>query len=513
MVNDASDLLTQNTLAKITRLAQGNGIDLKSIEVIESKEETYTLEAQIRLTPLFDAQARSYAGPIKGKGAKAVAGFIALQQEVNSLKEKHNGSPEWVDEVVKELEKEPGYGWGHDNGKIVLPENQTTLAANEKCPACQAAGLITCAQCQGKGTVMCTYCYGRGEEPCTTCFGKGEDPAYPGQPCRVCRGTRMAPCRYCRNISTGPSGLHPGLMLCPACNGKGGTPCPACQGKGSMTQEVKIETGATFKFQTLQSATPLPSGLLRMLDRLGMTSLPKGHADIERIEPEKGKEQEKDSTIHLKAKIPFAEIKMRLNGKPAIATAFGKKGIVSMPPFLDESLKPFRDHLAQAAAGRNELDKALKARAINDALQLELSGRSTANDLRRLYPLGLSPGAAQEIMKNTGLALGQMTKRSRTSIAIVSLFLSAGVFAGFFLTPLGGQLEQDLPPKTFLLLKAFLPVILMGLSGYALSQATKLALQKRFPDLEIRLGQGIGKIGYSTLVAILALYAAVMAVA
>ncbi|MDD5586350.1 MAG: hypothetical protein PHY92_05260, partial [Alphaproteobacteria bacterium] len=179
------------------------------------------------------------------------------------------------------------------------------------------------------------------------------------------------------------------------------------------------------------------------------------------------------------------------------------------PAFLDESLKPWREHLARAAAGTASLDKALKARAVREALSLKLSGKGLLNELRRLYPVGLSPKAAGEILDNMEKALRRITLRARLTVAVLSLVLSTGMFSGFFLTPLHEVIMKALTPRLVLLLEALLPAAAIGLSGFALVHAAKWVLQRRYPRIDVRLSQSIGKIGYGALAGILAIYAAI----
>jgi len=493
-----SQSLTEQALARLRKLGEGNGLAPEAFKLVENQESIIAVEAQVRLTPLFTTQAKAYPGPIKGKKIQALPDFAALQEDVGRRKQQFQSSGVWSEEALQELKKSPGYGWGHDGGKIVLHEQNVTLAANEKCPACRASGLLTCPQCQGRMTVICSYCQGRGQENCYNCFGKGEDPVNPGHQCPVCRGTRFATCRYCRAT---------GQLPCPTCQGKGGTPCTSCQGTGSVTQQVNIEAGAEIHFQIARGSN-LPSGLLRSLDRLGMANLAKGHADIEIIDPPKDAPAESNNIVFLRAKIPYADIKLRLKDKLVFAASFGKKGLLSgLPAFLDDSLRPWRERLVRAALGAEPLEKALEARAMREALGLVFANKTEANDLRRIYPLGLSPGTAKEIMNNVGMALRRLTLRARALVAATSLAISAALFAGLFFSPPGKQMAQTFAPGTLLFIQVALPILAMSLSAYAFAHAIRWVLQRRFPKHAIRLGQGLGKLGYGTLAGIFLLYA------
>ncbi len=501
MADSPTLTITNRTLARLSKIAEGNGIDPNKIELMESHEDTYVIDAQIRLTPHFNFQTKQYGGPVKSKSAKILSSPAELQEEVNRQRESYNSSKEWLEDALKEIRDAEGHGWGQDKARIALPGSKATLAANEKCPACQGSKKMTCTQCQGRAVIICPHCEGRGQEQCYHCYMQGFEPSNPQQQCSICRGTKWAECRYCQRRMQLP---------CPTCQGRGGTPCAQCKGAGSFTHEVSVEGGAEMHFDVHPNRS-LPSGLLRGLDRLGMINLPKGHADIELIEPDKDSPENEKNIVRLKAKVPYADIKIRLNSRPVNFAAFGKKGLLmGLPAFLDESLRPWREHLVRAVMGNGDLDKAITVRVMHDALGLELSGKSNPNDLRRLYPIGLSPKTAQEIMNNMGLALKRFTLRSRIGVAIVSMLGSTALFGGYFLTSMHDQLAGSISAKALLMLDAFLPVIAMGISSVAFSHASRWALQRQFPDATIRLTQKIGKIGYGTLAGIVAIYAAIL---
>ncbi len=496
--------ITNRTLARLSKIAEGNGIDLKKIELIESHEDIYVLEGQIRLKPHISIGTRQYAGPVKGKGKKVLPTFQALQEEAKNLSESRKNSKDWLEDALKELKESPGHGWGFEKAKITLPENVKTVAANEKCPACQGAKKTTCSQCQGRAVIICPQCEGRGQEQCYHCYMQGYEPSNPQQVCSICRGTKWAECRLCQRRMQLP---------CPACQGRGGTACAQCKGAGSFTQEISVETSTEIHFDVLPNRN-LPSSLLRSIDRLGMVNLSKGHADIEMAEPDKNAPANEQNLAKLAAKIPFAEIKARINNRPVRFCVFGKKALfVETPSFLDESLRPWREHLVRAAMGSETLDKALEARAMREALGLELAGKHDPSNLRQLYPVGLSAATAKEIMNNLGLALKRLTIRSRLAVSAVSITTSAGLFAGLFLSSLRQNLAAILPPTALTLTEALLPVLVVGLSYIGLLHTSRWALKRRFPNAEIRLNQKIGKIGYGTLAGIFVLYAVIFALA
>ena len=205
---------------------------------------------------------------------------------------------------------------------------------------------------------------------------------------------------------------------------------------------------------------------------------------------------------------------MDFGTKKALVGAFGKRCIlIGVPAILDDALVPFREKLKAAARGEGALDDALDARALRDALRLHLEGKRQAADLRKLYPLGLSPEAAQEILANMRLALNRATKRQRGLVAIGCGVGSALLFAGVFFTPLHTGLTGGWPMAAGALADLALLVAALIGSTVALDSVTRFSLRRRFPDLRIVFGQATGKTGLSMLGGIIALFALILALA
>lgn len=495
--------LTDLALKRLRKLAEGNGISPDSIEVIDKNESVYEIHGTITLVPKFEVQTKSYAGGARGKGRVILRNFAEMQDALNEKKRIFLESGDWTSKAFEDLEKDASHGWGLSGYRIDLEDKNSIFAASENCPTCSGTGLLTCDQCQGRFNVTCPYCQGQGRENCYNCFGRGEDPVNPQQQCPICHGTRFAPCRYCHTT---------GQLLCPTCQGKGGTTCHDCQGARQITQEITINTYAEIEFQ-LGSGKELPSGLLRSIDRVGVENMPKGHADIDITETEKNSGNKEKANVYLLAKVPYADVKLRINDKNSVAAVFGKRGKISgIPAFLDDTLQPWRDHLKQAATGKSQLEKALEARLIRDALKLELEGKGRMEELRRLYPVGLSGGAATEIMRHIEMSLKRLTIKARSVIAAIMFFINLGVFAGVFFTPLHLRLAENLQSKLVLGFDVLLPMLTIGLSWFGITNATKWVLQKKYPEAKVKQFSKIGKIGYGALTAITLVYMVIYAI-
>ena len=474
----------------------------EAVQLIDADEAVYILPGHAKLEPTFEPQTKIYAGSVTAKGARVLPSFAALHQEVDRLKSAFLDSTDWLPQALQELKTDPGHGWGQHGAHITLPAKNTLLAATENCPVCRGGARITCHQCQGEQRVVCSQCQGQRQENCFNCFGRGEDPANPQQPCPICHGTRLAPCRFCNAT---------GELACPTCRGSGGTPCADCKGSGKISQEIAAEGQVRLEFN-IGRGQDIPSGLLRALDRLEESKLPKGHADVVLIPTDETDPKADKTNLRLEASIPYADIHLRLNGKAVKIGAFGKRGVLfGVPAFLDQSLRPWLQPLEKAARGAETLEKALEARALRDALGLELNGKSAPDDLRRRYPLGLSQATARTIMLQMDQALRRMTLKARVLVAALSFVLSACAFAALFLTPLHQTATESLPLASTALLDFLLPVLALGLSWFSLNHATRWVLQKRYPEASLRLGQKIGKIGAGTMTGIVLAYLALLA--
>lgn len=490
--------LSDRALARLRSYAKDNGLSPDSFEVIKAKEEIYNVEGTIRLTPLLSVQTSASFGRVKEKNRKLFSTFNEMKQEIARLKEEFERGGQWLDEAIKEMEKDQSRGWGHSEAAITWSDQETLLAATENCPTCRGTGHSSCMECQGLGTVPCLYCEARGQEFCPHCQGRGEDPAQPGKQCPICHGKRFTNCRFCQAT---------GKMQCERCQGKGGIPCAACHGTGFLTQEARITETARVDF-SLGPTSGLPSGLLRMMDRIGETNLSKGYADIVINPPApEGGLSEARSTIKLTAQIPYADIKMRIGKQEYVISAFGKTGrLSSVPSFLDQSTSSARAALAQAAKGLGPLDKALTVRLIRDALGLTLGGKTQTNDLRRLYPTGLSGNAAEEIMRNISLALKYFTMKARGLAGGLALLVSALLFGGYFFSPLFARLHANEDMKLIRTIEVLVPLLVMGAAWMAILHTAKWALKRKYPTAGIAQSQNVGKIGYVTVCAIAVIY-------
>ncbi len=510
--------LAARALERLRKLADGNGIAPESIRILEADEKVYEIDGTMRLEPVADTRGKRYPGVARGrKGLVTLPSVADLRAEVERRTKDFREGTGWIPEAVALLKAQPFEGWGLDDVAVPLANHSAVLAATEPCPACQGRKMLTCTQCQGNGVVVCTQCQGQRQELCYNCLGRGTNPLQQDQPCIVCEGRRYVPCRFCQSQ---------GHLVCPTCQGRRGTTCSACNGAGGITEEVALECVARTHFKLHTGAWP--SGILRGLDRLGIDKLGQGYADISTVplpdeerdegqapaagfpdappghefsgvtEDKAARHKPPKPEVRYRALLPYADLRMDFNGKKAIVGAFGKRGaLIGVPPFLDSALAPDREKLNEAARGRAELEPAVKAPLMRTALALVIAGKDDPRELRRNFPLGLSADAAQEIASNMRLALNRFTRRARAGIASACGMVAAGLFAGYFMTPLHARLAENFAwPAAALVDLSPLALALAG-SWFALSAAIRMVLQRSFPSLKIPLRQKTGKTGIS----------------
>ncbi|MCQ2317378.1 MAG: hypothetical protein MJZ90_00425 [Bacteroidales bacterium] len=135
----------------------------------------------------------------------------------------------------------------------------------EKCPTCNATGVVACGNCGGKGSVRCSKCGGSGTEHheelvreiCPSCHGTGGTKT-------VEQGTGRELSRNCCyrcggngyiNVkqqipSTCSSCGGSGRKTCGTCNGSGRLTCSTCGGNGKVVYYLAVDQNASVKHDT-----------------------------------------------------------------------------------------------------------------------------------------------------------------------------------------------------------------------------------------------------------------------
>lgn len=367
-------------IARLRQIVTGNGLEPNAIALTRSDEATYTITAELRLTPEWEVRPQSGRAP-RGSGIT----ILKSKAELAGLS-KASLPPMWLSEVQADVTPLPGAGWGLDGKNIILPQHTQIFGLEESCPSCN-----------GKSTVDCEFCHGRKQVTCTTCHGAGHDLHDHNKPCPTCHGRNLIDCPHCK---------------------EGQMPCKTCGAKGKMTRyaERRLVIGTSFNWI---GGADLPTELRRAVDRAGMHRLANGHADITQLDSEE--KSPTVGTIGYKASLPFSPVTFTIAQKSYRALVLGKKGaILEMPPFLDPIVE---QHLAD---GTPE-----KLRLFDDVQKLAAQ-RLKPEAIMRDYPVGLSQPVATQLYRRARHTLFTVTRMERwLTIGIGSLLAALFVWCYF----------------------------------------------------------------------------------
>ncbi len=175
----SSSSLADRAMAKLRRVAAGNGIDPATLVLVEANETIYDLEAALDLSPLCDTRSTSHPGGPRGKDRKILPNGKALQAAVAQHQQQFRARPDWAAEAIRELkahDKSAASGWGMDQVKVTLPSHSAIYAASDPCPRCLGQKLLQCPECHGRRVTRCIRCEGTMRERCYNCHGTGMNP-------------------------------------------------------------------------------------------------------------------------------------------------------------------------------------------------------------------------------------------------------------------------------------------------------------------------------------------------
>lgn len=471
--------LTSHALNRLRELAQGNGVDPAIITIKHTDEKHVTLTGTLMLTPQAELKTQRLVG--KGnrmpKVEKSFNSFAELSSCIAEEQQKFmSNKGAWFDEVKSELDKQPGKGWGLTDARVVLdtkPDFNATAA--ETCPQCLGKGGLGCEYCAGRGYTPCVVCNQTGTERCYNCFGNGRNPQDQQQLCGVCSGSGFSICRTCQ----GRKGIP-----CANCHASGTLICPTCEGGGQIIELSTLSYGADLHFAS-GSTGELPAAMRRAIDRAGgIKALANGHATIDYVVPEDDEQPKKGAiALNYSATMECADIVVNFGNEAKRIAVFGhKRTMIEVPAFLDEALAKGVKRLHKAAKGNGKIEDALRYRAIREACDLSLAGKIRPEDLRKLYPLGLSKPMIIQITTGLRGALARMTLVARW-VGFVSATVIADVLgAALYLTPLHSSIIRTAGNGVGLATEIFIPVFCAAIGYIITGQAGLFHLRRVFPS-------------------------------
>ncbi len=487
--------LTDQAVARLRELATGNGADPEQIQLRNTDERDVTLTGIMVLVPKVEANEQRLVGRgIKlPEVVKSFTAFSDLSSHIQEVERKYLEGRDWFNEVKNDLDKQPGKGWGLESARVILDSKQSdNFSATETCTRCFGNGVLGCDYCAGKGYKPCHICYERGFEQCYNCFGVGTDPADRDKPCVICNGRRTVVCRTCQ----GTKGIP-----CGTCQGNGVLPCPPCDGGGKLVRLVTMEYGAEATFSS-GSGADLPSALRRALDRGGgLKMLANGHATIDYTVPKDEEQKPGQAVINYTAKLRCADAVIQFVDENKRIAIFGNRNtMLEVPAFIDKTLAEGLALLEEAKKGKVNFHKALAFRAIAEAAQMVLNGNGRVDNLRKLYPVGISKPVIQQILAGVKQALARVTVAARWAGFIAS-FIVADVLGGvLYITPLHRTLLETAGRQGTLAIEMLVPLF-CAIVGYILTgQAALFHLRRQFPQAKPALHHHGGLLGVAAAV-------------
>ena len=498
--------LTLEGFAKIKSSADGNGIDPSKIEILGSDETTLTVHAQMNLkldmareTATYPGTFKNSKGLAKGRSEK-VANEKDIQEKIKELKTKAETGGYWIKDAARQLKAEAGQGWGLEKADVILDSLTQTYYSDVQCTSCNGAAFISCSGCQATGYVPCALCNQSGLETCTSCNGTGINSAYPDQYCSYCSGNRQVYCRECRGQRQ---------SACIHCKGQGRNKCNTCMGNGVFTTEITVMPTAKAEFIITQS-NDLPGGFRKAIARAGTKTLSKGHATISVLEL--ANKENGEPYIPYTAVMPYAEMRIRINGKPMKCALLGHKCVIlDLPNFIDTAVE---DKLALFEANMKSpdtLSKALELRVCREAFGLLQLKQADGKMLRQLYPTGLSMDMAGRILDVMRKLVHSQTILARIIAAALSVVLFVGV--DYFIIGSGVRmaLMAKVPPISVFVFDAALCIGGYFLQNYLLRWVAAKKLQhdlvnKNNSGNKKVVTQSAGGVGIIAGIAVMAIY-------
>jgi hypothetical protein len=505
MAENTSHPLTDKALKKLRALVEGNGLHPNKVELLGTEEKTLTVQAEMHLSFEIATQRQRYPGQPPATPTqyevKVVNAADEIPKQIEEFKTGLAKEARWLEGVIEQLKSTPGQGFGLMRADITVENLARIFRVQEKCSSCSGSGSTGCEACRATGMIFCQQCQGSGLERCQYCMGRGTDANDPSRYCQMCNGSTQVQCRICYGRRE---------ITCTACNGQRKIMCRACGGDGNFTLEERALPTVRGDFKLMEGAD-LPSGLRRVFDRGGLKMLARGQAQIVMEPVREGENNTK--VIPYSATFPFADARLRINGKPMRATIIGEKASIrDIPAFLDPVFDRELEAVGKKIGGSNALERALKLRAMRDMFGLMQQGGELEVPFRRLYPVGLSPEMIQRMQGVLNKATQEKTFLVRAAVSGFLLTLLGGIFYGIFASGVRVYLAQKLSPSAAFIFDAFVCGLAVLFVDFALrfsSAAYLRQLTQHHEKVSFR-AQRSGSLGISVGICALFLYLALL---
>ncbi len=454
------DEYKEKALAQVKRMITGNKFNPDDIKLEKFEGEVLCFQAENMLTVLKKIGHKKISGRVTG--SVVVDNESAAKEAMNKAYLTLSNDTDMQRKIREVVLNREDKGFAVDNNIIPLPFWKKEFVIFEPCHTCSSSGNVKCLPCSGKGLDQCSRCNGSGMEHCRHCNGAQmiQGPAGNKVQCPICHGQGRTSCTYCNQT---------GRIQCKTCRGKGITTCPNCQGNAwsSNIHILEIELRTAFDYPR----DKLPEKVVAMIEKHG--SKISKHADINISQAEKSEvnaddeekaklqadaDKKKDYIIPIiyEVYLPYAHIEYNINDVSYYSFIFGTQGkLIHVSPFLDDLIKHGTRKLSDAAELRGDVSEnlcqAAEYRTIKEGILYSATNSmgKAKKLLKQSNRVGLSDGAINDIVKQTDIALKNITKKPRNIGLIFAAILYCLIFAGYFLLPIRENIISNISNSNF----------------------------------------------------------------
>lgn len=449
MLNEQA--LVKSALDRVKAIMKGNGVKLDSITVASHKISQHTMNAGTYLELRPSSSEKNFPGKVVSGQLLSTRDEAAKMVDQAMIEAANNATTKA--QIANVLLSRPDQGFGMSRQSVPLDFLKKEYCWYEACTTCNGTSRAPCQRCQGRKIETCAKCTGRGLMQCPMCRATG---LLQGQKCPRCHGQRYAPCDMCQRT---------GMMGCRMCSATGVMKCNACAGQGWRTHVLTLGASALTYFE--YEGKNIPKQAADMIETQASTL-----ASQRRIKVTGRIADDKENVLgaNYEVEFPFGDITFALGKKEAKANLFGYKGeLINFPPVLDKIVLNAVEDLEEAARDVGDVaEKIRSATRYRVIAQGFLTGsrtsvKKTADQLMKIYDIGLSQGMAEKIATLADLTTSRITRKPRYYGLAGGLILVAAMDAGFYLSPLRSKIATYIPNVKFDFVLDFLPLILGGL--------------------------------------------------
>ena len=423
--------LAQKALARIAKVARGNGIKKNGITIIQDNSEMITCEAISHIELSHQVKEETKKG--QHQIGDVMDSPAAITQQIDKTTKQALKNKQMRKSLTDALLERPDKGFSLHAEQFDVPTLTREYSAHVPCQTCQGQGQSACQSCGGQKMEQCNQCHGRTTINCNFCNGSGFMQGPDGQPkqCNHCFGQQSIKCPLCQAR---------GRINCRKCKGAGFDKCHPCGGGGVFTQILRVLFKAKTLFEMDRSTLPHPA--VKMIEDHG-TKLVKGNHI--KVKGEQVKREDGGLAIQYDFEFPYADLSIGVNGQPIKVHMFGYKGkMLKINNFIDQLVE--KEYALLLRAGNNEgnvtghIRKASKKRLIGEGLILAVTQqpKKAMLGLKKKYPFGVSNDLVKDVIIQSNKALRNVSRKSHYSGLGMGLVGAAIINAAYFIGPLRG---------------------------------------------------------------------------